>query len=184
MSSGDCKNHDRFMSRKTGILQRLFNVLKGGAGAENDRDTAGLHIELAQRNEEIARLRKEYALQREQSRAQCLRAEGDAIEGIVRQCAAPLAAFSAMQARHREHGDLNPSDLFQVASSFQNILAERGLEQISVVGEQQPYDPAFHQMLDGTTPQVGELVQIRFVGFRFNGKLIAKAQAGAVQVKT
>ena len=171
------------MSRKTGILQRLFNALKWGAGTGNDRDTAGLHIELAQRNEEIARLRKEYTLQREQSRAQSLRAAGEAVEGIVRQCASPLAVFSAMQARHREHGDLNPSDLFQVASSFQNILTERGLEQIGTVGEQQPYDPALHQILDGTTPQVGKLVQIRFVGFRFNGKLIAKAQAGAGQLK-
>jgi len=184
MSSGNFKNHDLSMSRKTGVLQRLFSALKGGAGAENGRDAAGLRIELAERNEEIARLRKEFVLQREQSRAQSERAAGDAVEGIVRQCAAPLAAISAMQARHHEHGDLNPSDLFQVVSSFQSILAERGLEQIGAVGEQHPYDWALHQMLDGTTPQVDQPVQIRFVGFRFNGKLIAKAQAGAVQVKT
>ena len=162
------------------ILQRFLSALKGNDRIETQA-IATLRLELAERDEEIERLRKEYALLREQSKAQVERAGGEAVESIVSQCAAPLATLSAMQTRHAEKGDLNPADLLQVALSFRKILAERGLEQIGVVGEAQPYDPALHQMLDGTRPQPGEPVLIRFAGFRFNGKLVAKAQAGAAK---
>jgi len=163
-----------------GILQRLLAALKSDDG-DKPQTAATLRLELAERDEDIERLRKEYALLREQSKAQIERAGGEAVESIVSQCAAPLATLSAMQSRHAEKGDLNPADLLQVASSFRKILAERGLEEIGVVGETQPYDPALHQMLDGARPQPGEPVLIRFAGFRFNGKLVAKAQAGAVK---
>lgn len=168
------------MSYKPGLLQRLFAALKGDGGAES-RAVAGLSLELAERNEEVARLRKEYALLREQSRVQLDRTAAEALEGIVYQCAPMLATLSAMKARHADKGDLNPADLLQVASSFQKILAERGLEQIGVVGQDELYDPALHQMLDGTRPQPGQPVLIRFAGFRFNGKLVAKAQAGVAK---
>jgi len=168
------------MSHKPGLLQRLFAALKGDGGAEFQA-VAGLSLELAERNEEVARLRKEYALLREQSRVQHDQAAAEAVEGIVHQCASMLATLSAMKARQAEKGDLNPADLLQVASSFQMILAERGLAQIGVVGQDEPFDPALHQMLDGTRPQPGQPVLIRFAGFRFNGKLVAKAQAGAVK---
>jgi molecular chaperone GrpE len=172
------------MSQNKGMLQRLISALKGETGAEASHEIATLRLELAERDEEIARLRKEYLLQREQSKAQHDRAADEAVEGIVRECAAPLATISAMQARYAEKGDLNPADLLRVATSLQNILAERGLEQIGTVGQVQPYDPAFHKMLDGTSPQAGEPVLIRFAGFRFNGKLVAKAQAGAAKHNT
>ena len=168
------------MSRKSGFLQRLLTALKGSVGYESSRDVAELRLELSERDEEILRLKKEYALLREQSRAQTERVAAEAVEGIARQCAAPLAMISAMQSRHDEKSDMNPFDLLQVASSFRKIFAEQGLEQIGTVGEKQPYDPAFHQMLDSIRPRPGEAVLIRFAGFRFNGKLIAKAQAGAV----
>ena len=168
------------MSQKAGILQRLLGALKGNDGAEA-RAVAALRVEITDRDEEIARLRKEYALLRERSKAEVERAGNEAVEAIVSQCAEPLVTLSAMQARYAEKGDLNSADLLQVASSFRKILAERGLEQIGAVGREQPYDPALHQMLDGTRPRPGEAVLIRFAGFRFNGKLITKAQAGAVK---
>lgn len=168
------------MIEKKGFLQRLFAALKGDDGAEAQA-IAELRLELSARDKEIAQLRKEYALLQEQSKAQIERAGGEAVESIVSQCAAPLATLSAMQARQAEKGDLNPADILQVSLSFRKILAERGLEQIGVVGETQPYDPAFHQMLDGSRSQPGEPVLIRFAGFRFNGKLVAKAQAGAAK---
>ena len=168
------------MSQKSGFLQRLLTVLKGSDGSEPSRDMAVLRLELSERDQEIVRLKKEYALKREQSRAQVERAGEEAVESIVLECAEPLVTLSAMQARHVEKGDLNPADLLQVALSFRKILEKRGMEQIGTAGEEQPYDPALHQMLDGTNLRPGVAVLIRFAGFRFNGKIIAKALAGAV----
>lgn len=175
---------DIFMSQKSGFLQCLLTVLKGSDGSESSSDMAELRLELSERDEEIVRLKKEYALKREQSRAQVERAGEEAVESIVLECAAPLAMLSVMQARHAEKGDLNPADLLQVALSFRKILEKRGVEQIGAVGGEEPYDPALHQMLDGTSPRPGEAVLIRFAGFRFNGKLIAKAQAGIARQNT
>lgn len=169
------------MNDNNGMLQRFLDALKCLKGKRRNEaagDTAALRSELAERNEEIAKLRKEYLLQREQSREQAERAATEAIEGIMRQFAAPLANLGAMHARHREQGDLNPSDIFQAVASFENILVEKGLQQIGMVGEEPPYDPALHQILDGTRPFSGDPVRIRFAGFRFNGKLIVKARAG------
>ncbi len=166
------------MSQKSGFLQRLLKVLKGNDGSKTSCDMAGLHLELSERDEEIVRLKKEYALQREQSREQVERAGREAVEGIVYEFAAPLSTLSAMQARQTEKGGLNPADLLQVVSSFRKILEKRGLEQIGSVGDEMPYDPVLHQMLDGSCPPPGEAVSIRFAGFRFNDRIIAKAQAG------
>ncbi|NTU54050.1 MAG: nucleotide exchange factor GrpE [Chlorobiaceae bacterium] len=170
------------MSESPNLLHRIsaaLKVVQGEAHPDSARDVAALRLDLAERNEEVARLRKEYALQKEESRGQIDRAATEGIEGLIRQCAGPLATLSAMRARHREQGDVNPVDLFHVLASFEKILAERGLQPIGVVGEEAPYDPSLHQMLDGSRPQPGEPVQIRFAGYRFKGKLIAKAQAGA-----
>lgn len=163
------------------IMQRVLMALKvlGGAACVDDsRTLAELGVEIAERNGEIARLRREYALLKEQSREQVERAADEAVEALVRQFAAPMATLSAMQARHLKEGGQNPSDIFQVAASFGNTLAERGVQQIGQVGEEQPYDPGVHQMLDGSRPHPGQPVLVRFCGFRFKGRLVAKAQTG------
>lgn len=171
------------MSEKTGVLQRLFHVMKNfkrEVAREPIPEIAGLRIELAECKEEIFRLRKEYALQMEQSGARIDSVAGEAVESLLVQFAEPLATLSAMQVRHLEKGDLNPDDVFKVAASFENILAGRGLQKIGRVGEEQPYEPKLHHMLDATLPHHGQPVRIRFPGFRFRGKLIAKARAGTI----
>ncbi len=169
------------MRQKSGFLQRLLKVLMSNDDSESSGDMAGLRLELLERDKEIARLKKEYAVQLERSKTLFERAGQEAVEGFLHECAAPLSTLSAMQVRHAEKGDLNLSDLLQVALSFRKILEKRGVEQIGTVGEQQPFDPALHKMLDGTCPQPGVAVLIRFAGCRFNGRIIAKAQAGIVR---
>ncbi len=171
------------MSGNKAPLQRLLMALKnltGDASSGTSREVAELHRELDDRREEIVRLRKEYALLQEQRRGQAGRAADEAVESMVQQFAAPLANLGAMQARHREQGALNLNDILHVVASFEKILAERGMQQIGQVGEELPYDPALHQMLDSSLPLPGQQVRIRFVGCRFKGKIIAKARAGLV----
>lgn len=168
------------MSGNNTIWQRLVSALKG-ADKHESRTLAALRLQLEERNREVERVKKEYALQREQARLQGEQAVGDALEGIVRECAAPLATLAAMEARHRKQGDLHPPDLFRVVASLQTPLARRGMEQIGQVGEELSYDPALHQVLDNARLEPGDSVRIRFVGFRFNGKLVSKAQVGILQ---
>ncbi|MDP8306527.1 MAG: nucleotide exchange factor GrpE [Candidatus Chlorobium antarcticum] len=174
------------MSANSRTLQCFFNAmkcLKGEAAPLSFGEVSGLRLELTERDAEISRLRKEYALLREHAREQAERAVDETIEKIILEAAAPLANVGAMQARHLEKGGLNLDDLLSITASLGKILTERGMEQIGCVGERMPYDVALHQMLDGSHPQPPQQVRIRFSGFRFKGKLMAKAKADALHME-
>jgi len=166
------------MSAKKGFIQRVVALLKGTNGGDSPT-LAALRLELDECKREVGRLKKEYVLQREQARGQGERMAAEALEGIVQEFASPLATLAAMEVRHREYGDLQTSDVLQVAASLQAILAQRGMEQIGQVGEEQLYDPVLHQVLDASHPEPGQPVRIRFAGFRFKGRLVARAQVGS-----
>ena len=42
-----------------------------------------------------------------------------------------------------------------------------------------PYDPQYHQIIKGTA-QVGELVKVRYVGYKQEDKLLHKAKVSPV----
>jgi molecular chaperone GrpE len=170
------------MSANRKILHRFSEALKalgGGDGGDFSAAPDALRPELTVSYDEITRLRKEFSLLKEQSSVQLERAADEAHEALFRQLAVPMATLSAMQARHRSRGELNPEELLQVVGSFGKILAERGMEPIGRVGEEEPFDPSRHQMLDGSRPQPGEPVLVRFAGFRFRNTIVAKTQAGS-----
>jgi molecular chaperone GrpE (heat shock protein) len=53
------------------------------------------------------------------------------------------------------------------------------VEAIAPVGAEIPYDPQLHQLMEGN-PQLGEIVKVRYTGYRQGDKLLYRAKVSPV----
>lgn len=145
-----------------------------GAAAlrEAVREAQELRLELAERDEMIARLRAEAAVaHREQAEvtAEALRkAEGRLLADL----AGPVAQLlTQAHLVHVAHQPVRAADVLSVASRLIAALQDRGLEIVGGIGEVVPYDPERHQLLGSgdIAPAPGEAAVIRFVGLAHGG---------------
>lgn len=69
------------------------------------------------------------------------------------------------------------SKLFPLLGSIDRLIQSWGVAVIGEVGVQVPYDPRWHQLVDGTA-NLDRLVTVRYVGYRQGEKLIFRAKVG------
>ncbi|EDX76427.1 hypothetical protein MC7420_4683 [Coleofasciculus chthonoplastes PCC 7420] len=62
---------------------------------------------------------------------------------------------------------------------MEQLLQQWGIEAIASVGDELTYDPQWHQLMSGTV-QPGELVRVRYVGYRQGDKLLYRAKVSPV----
>lgn len=86
----------------------------------------------------------------------------------------PTAAYAAQQ-----NPQLPAVKLLPLVKPIEKLLQEWGIETIASVGEHLPYNPQWHQLLEGTA-QAGELVRVRYVGYRQGEKLLYRAKVSPV----
>ncbi|BAY31876.1 hypothetical protein NIES2107_37620 [Nostoc carneum NIES-2107] len=66
-----------------------------------------------------------------------------------------------------------------VQKPLEKLLQLWGIEAIASVDEEVPYDPQWHQLMDGS-PQAGELVKVRYIGYRQGEKLLYRAKVSPI----
>lgn len=86
----------------------------------------------------------------------------------------PTAAFAAQQ-----NQQLPAVRLLPLVRPVEQLLAEWGVEKIASVGEEIPYDPQLHQLMESTA-QPGELVRVRYTGYRQGEKLLYRAKVSLI----
>jgi DNA-binding Xre family transcriptional regulator len=86
----------------------------------------------------------------------------------------PTAANAAQQ-----NQQLPAVRLLPLVRPVEQLLQEWGIEAIASVGSEIPYDPHLHQLLEGTA-QPGELVRVRYTGYRQGDKLLYRAKVSPV----
>lgn len=62
-----------------------------------------------------------------------------------------------------------------VQKPLEQLLQAWGVEAIAAVGAEIPYDPQWHELLQGTA-QLGEIVKVCYVGYRQGDKLLYRAK--------
>ena len=62
------------------------------------------------------------------------------------------------------------------------LLDQWNVKAIASVGAELAYDPQYHQLIKGTA-EVGELVKVRYVGYKQEDKLLHKAKVSPVSLK-
>jgi transcriptional regulator with XRE-family HTH domain len=78
---------------------------------------------------------------------------------------------------------LNPqlpaSRLLAIVEPVEQLVKEWNVLTIAAVGEELPYDPQHHELMKGIA-QPGELVKVRYVGYKQGAKLLHKAKVSPV----
>ncbi|MEA5535772.1 helix-turn-helix transcriptional regulator [Crocosphaera sp. XPORK-15E] len=89
----------------------------------------------------------------------------------------PTAAIVA-----QKNPQLSAVKLLPLVKPIFELLKQWGLEMNATVGETIPYNPQFHQLLEGGgTAEPGDLVVVRYVGYRQGGKLLHRAKVSPVK---
>ncbi|MBE9143323.1 helix-turn-helix domain-containing protein [Planktothrix mougeotii] len=82
--------------------------------------------------------------------------------------------------RVQENPQLPAVKLLPFVRPVEQLMRQWGVDAISPVGTQVPYDPHLHQLLEGTA-QPGEQVIVRYTGYREGNKLLYRAKVSPVK---
>lgn len=86
----------------------------------------------------------------------------------------PTAVYAAQQ-----NQQLPAVRVLPLVRPVEQLLQEWGVEAIASVGSELPYDPQWHQLMEGTA-QPGELVRVRYTGYRVREKLLYRAKVSPI----
>lgn len=87
----------------------------------------------------------------------------------------PTAAYAA-----GENQQLPAVRLLPLVRPVEQLVQEWGVEAIASVGSEIPYDPQWHQLMDGTALP-GELVRVRYTGYRLgDDKLLYRVKVSPI----
>ncbi|BAU64288.1 transcriptional regulator, XRE family [Stanieria sp. NIES-3757] len=70
--------------------------------------------------------------------------------------------------------------LLPLVKPVEHLLEQWGVEAIASVGEELPYDPIWHELMKGSA-QPGEMVKVRYVGYKQRDKLLYRARVSPLE---
>ena len=127
---------------------------------------------LAVCKQEYQKLQQEMLQQQEFLEAEFQKSSLETIESWLLQW--PTAAKAVSQ-----NPNLPASRLIDLVKPVEELLKQWNIEAIARVGEQVTYNPQHHQLIKGTA-EIGEMVEVRYVGYKQEDKLLYKAKVSPV----
>lgn len=121
---------------------------------------------------EYQRLQAQLAEQRETLQQEFQRSTLHAIESWLLQF--PTAAYAAQQ-----NPQVPAVRLLPLMRPIEQLLKEWGVESIATVGDEVPFDPQLHQLMEGSA-KAGDRVRIRYTGYRQGDRLLHRAKVSLV----
>jgi molecular chaperone GrpE (heat shock protein) len=177
-----------------GYWRRLWAALCGrGAGrdvaagawtgdetaAEARAKAATLAMDLRERDEQLAAVRREYdALKADKERG--VREAGrEELEQLLKRLTGPLSNLMALVDLAEAGEDVERGDLATLARGLEKELVRAGLEPIGKTGAVTTFDVATHQRMSGGDVRAGTPVTVRLPGYRLGEKVLLKAMVSA-----
>ncbi len=124
--------------------------------------------------QEYQKLQQEMLQQQEFLEAEFQKASLETIESWLLQWPTAVAAV-------HKNPQLPAERLLTLIKPIEELLNQWDVETIASVGEELSYDPQYHQLLKGTA-EPGELVKVRYVGYKQEDKLLYKAKVSPVEI--
>jgi len=141
------------------------------------RETATVSQELLNEitdfKKEYHRLQTELEKQREALLQEFQQSSLQVVESLLLQF--PTAAYRAQQDPQLAAVKIVPL----VQKPLERLLQHWGVEAIAPVGAEIPYNPQWHQLMEGTV-QPGELVKVRYTGYLQGEKLLSRVKVSPV----
>ena len=123
--------------------------------------------------QEYQRLQKQLENQRDTLKQEFQQSSLQILESWLVQW--PTAAYAAGQ-----NQQLPAVRLLPLVRPVEQLMQEWGVEAIASVGSEIPYDPQWHQLMEGIA-QAGELVKVRYTGYRLrDSKLLHRAKVSPI----
>lgn len=134
--------------------------------------------------QETNELRELTAIQRsriDQLEAARVATPPDRLEALFDSVAAHLSQLR-LQGHLMERGrEISGRSVMALASHVVEAIENLGLERIGTPGEEIPFDPTTCRPINaGVSFESGQLVVVKFVGYRYNGNIVHKALVDAV----
>ncbi|HEY9606118.1 MAG TPA: helix-turn-helix domain-containing protein [Allocoleopsis sp.] len=146
-------------------LLTVFSSVSLPATSQSDGEEAAF-------KQEYQRLQQQLEEQRETLRQEFQQSSLQVLESWLVQW--PTAAYAAQQ-----NQQLPAARLLPLVRPVEQLLQEWGVEAIASVGSEIFYDPHLHQLMEGTA-QPGDLVRVRYIGYRQGDKLLHRAKVSPV----
>lgn len=146
-------------------LQELINQFSEPITLTKPAETSSL-IALKQ---EYKRLEKQLVNQEEELAQKWQQSSLQVLESLLLQL--PTAAHAAKKNPQLPAVKLLPL----ITKPLEKLLGHWHVEAIATVGEELPYDPQWHQLMEGSA-KPGDLVRVRYVGYRQGDKLLYRAK--------
>jgi transcriptional regulator with XRE-family HTH domain len=122
--------------------------------------------------QEYQRLQAQLEQQRESLRQEFQQASLQVIESWLLQWPTVVRAVE-------QNPDLPAMRLLKLVRPIEQLLQQWGVEAIATVGATIPYDPQWHQLMEGTA-RPGDRIQVRYAGYRQGDKLLYRAKVSPV----
>ncbi|RMF26437.1 MAG: helix-turn-helix domain-containing protein, partial [Cyanobacteria bacterium J083] len=90
-----------------------------------------------------------------------------------------LIQWPTVIAATKKNPNLTAIKILPLVNPIENLLKQWGLEAIGTVGAEIPYDPTIHQLMSGIV-EPGEMVMVRYVGYRQAERLIYRCRVTPV----
>jgi molecular chaperone GrpE len=136
---------------------------------------ATLEMDLRDRETEIDRLRREYALLQSRQGKPQNGAATRGVEELVRKLAPILSQLATMQALTEEGREITAKDVLKLCARLEQVLEGAGLARVGQVGSDEPFDTRLHERMSGAGMNDRDPVTIRFVGYRLGETVLLKA---------
>jgi DNA-binding Xre family transcriptional regulator len=143
-------------------VTELIETFETPSSSTSDRQ------QLATLQQEYQHLQQQFQQQREALQAEFQFQSLQTIESF-------LTYFPAAKHAAINNPNFPASKLFPLVQSLDRLIQQWGVTIIGEIGEQVGYDPRWHQLIEGTAA-TGELVTIRYIGYRQDEKLIFRAK--------
>ncbi len=128
----------------------------------------------------VAQLKKEYERSQQQIQQQRQVLQQEFQQTSLQLLESLLLQFPTAAHKARENPQLPAVNILPlVHKPLEKLLQEWGVEVIAPVGAELPYDPQLHQLIEGNS-QIGELVKVRYTGYRQGDKLLYRAKVSPI----
>jgi molecular chaperone GrpE (heat shock protein) len=139
-----------------------FIEIFGDGSLRSDRQ------ELVKIQQEYARLQQQLQQQRETLQAEFQYQSLQVLESF-------LTYFPTARHAAANNPDFPATKIFPLVGAIDRLLTQWGVSAIGSVGTKIPYDPQYHQLIEGTA-KLSELVMVRYVGYQQGDKLLFRAK--------
>lgn len=139
---------------------------------EARRRLAEKGLELQEAGAALAALRSRLENMEREARVK----EEKPLDALLENLAAPLSQLRMQRHVLDSGSDISGRSVMALAVQVVGFVEKAGLEPVGNTGEEIPYDPLIAEPLSRDAfPTNGEAVIVRFVGYRYQGKVLRKA---------